>query len=157
MPALDGSLFGKGQPCFGCGPDHPHGLRLSFTEVGDEVHTRYLPRTSQQGPPNIMHGGLVFTLADELAAWGVIVKLGKFGFTARFQGKLQKPVRPGTELHGRSKIVRSTGRTAEVHVLLTQEGEPAFDGTFTFAIVDRGAAEKMIGGPIPAEWDRYLR
>ncbi len=157
MPQLDGSLFGADQPCFGCGPDHPFGFRLRFREEGDEVVTSFLPTAQHQSAPGMMHGGLVFTLADELAAWVVITRLGKFGFTARFNGRLQKPVRPGVELEGRARIVRSTTRTAEVSARLSQMGEPAFEGTFTFVMVDQGGAEKMLGAKLPEAWLRFCR
>src|SRR5690349_18693415 len=95
LSPLDGRLFGAGQSCFGCAPDHPHGFRLAFERVGDEVTTTFMPLATHQGPPGIMHGGLVGTLADEVAAWAVIALLSKFGFTGSFAGKLVKPVRIG--------------------------------------------------------------
>ena len=170
MPALDGSLFGPGQPCFGCSPDHPSGFRLSFTEEteptaapdGDAAPaptllTRFTPRASDQGPPGVMHGGLVMALADELAAWALIARLGKFGFTARASANLVRPTRVGLEVEGRARISRSTNRTAEVQVRLVQAGIETFHGTLTFALLDRAAAEKMLGRALPEEWARYSR
>ena len=159
MTRLDGTLFGTGpaQPCFGCGPDHPIGFRLRFTEEGDELATRFTPGEQYQGPPGLMHGGLQFTLADELAAWVVIAKLGKFGFTARMSGKLRAPVRIGLELEGRARLTRKTSRTAEVEARLSQQGALTFEGSFTFAVLDRGGAEKLLGRALPDEWARFLR
>src|SRR5438128_2151943 len=128
MRELDGSLFGADQNCFGCGPAHPAGFRLRFREDGDEVVTLFTPGPGHQGAPGIMHGGLVFTVADELAAWVVIAKLGKFGFTARFEGKLRKPVRPGVEVEGRASLLRKSRRTAEVAATLRQSGEEVYAG-----------------------------
>ena len=34
--------------------------------------TTFTPDDRYQGPPGIMHGGLVTTLADEVAAWAII-------------------------------------------------------------------------------------
>ena len=157
MSQLDGSLFGKDQPCFGCGPEHPFGFHLAFRQEGDEVITRFTPADKYQGAPGIMHGGLVFTLADELAAWVLIARLGKFGFTTRFAGKLQNPTRLGVELEGRASILRSTTRTAEIETRLTQQGKDVFVGTFTFVLLDKGAAEKLLGRSLPAEWARFAR
>ena len=157
MPTLDGSLFGAGQPCFGCGPDHPFGFRLAFTEDGDEVVTRFTPADRYQGPPGLMHGGLVFTLADELAAWAIITRMGKFGFTARMAGKLLRPVRIGGEVEGRARIARTTSRTAEVHVRLLQEAAEVFTGELTFAVLERAAAEKLLGRPLSDGWAKFLR
>src|SRR5438045_314133 len=95
---LDGHLFGEGQPCFGCGPSHPVGFRLRFEREGTAVTTRFVPDDRYQGPPGIMHGGLVLTLADEIAAWAVIGVLGKFGFTGQVEAKLRAPVRVGEEV-----------------------------------------------------------
>ena len=154
---LDGTLFGAAQPCFGCGPRHPFGFHLSFVEEGEEVVTRFTPDDRYQGPPGVMHGGLVFTLADELAAWVLIARLGKFGFTARFDGKLQAPTRLGVELEGRARIVRSTTRTAEIEARLSQGAQPVFVATFTFALLDRAATEKLLGRALPPEWERFSR
>jgi uncharacterized protein (TIGR00369 family) len=154
---LDGTLFGPQQPCFGCGPAHPFGLRLTFTEEGEELVTRFTPGEHHQGPPGVMHGGLVFTLADELAAWVIIARFGKFGFTARFAGKFQKPVRVGAEVVGRGRLVKSTGRTAEIEVRLSQGDLQVYQSTFTFVVLDREATEKMIGGPLPEAWAKFAR
>jgi acyl-coenzyme A thioesterase PaaI-like protein len=109
--SLDPNTFGEGQPCFGCSQDHPTGLRLRFAREGEWVTTAFLPGDAHQGPPGIMHGGLVTTLADEVAAWAIIGVLGKFGFTAAMSAKLLKPVRVGAEVRGRSRVAKDTGRT----------------------------------------------
>ncbi len=154
---LDGHLFGPGQPCFGCGPDHPHGFRLAFVREGDAVVTRFVPRDDHQGPPGIMHGGLVSTLADEVAAWTVIGLLGKFGFTGAFDARLKRPVRVGVEVEGRGTLANAGSRVVDVDVSLRQEGVEAFSGRFRFALVDRAGAERLLGGPIPASWERFCK
>ena len=153
----DGSIFGAGQPCFACSPDHPHGLHMSFEREGDEVVTRYLPTAAHQGPPGIMHGGLVTTLADELAAWTVILLRDKFGFTAELKARLLRPVRIGAEVEGRGRVGRETHRVVRVTVELRQAGELAYAAEAAFALLDRAAAEKMLGGPLPEAWRRYCR
>jgi len=155
--SLDPNTFGEGQPCFGCSPDHPTGLRLRFERDGEWVRTRFSPGDAHQGPPGIMHGGLVTTLADEVAAWAIIGVLGKFGFTAQMRAKLLKPVRVGAEVLGRSRVAKDTGRTVTVEVFLAQSGEDVYKGEFTFVLVDRTGAERLLGGPLPAAWERFLR
>jgi acyl-coenzyme A thioesterase PaaI-like protein len=154
---LDGSLFGPDQPCFGCGPSHPIGMHLAFDQVGDEVVTRFTPGPQYQGPPGILHGGLLATFADEVAAWAVIAGAGKFGFTVGFDAKYRQAVRIGVEIEGRGRLVAPPRRLAEVEVAVTQRGELAFTGRFRFAILDRAAAERLLGGPIPAAWERFTR
>lgn len=154
---LDGHLFGPGQPCFGCGPDHPHGFRLTFEREGNEVVTHFTPHDRYQGPPGIMHGGLVSTLADEVAAWAVIALSGKFGFTATFDAKLHRPVRVNVPVEARAHIVADRKRLIDVEARILQEGSLAFVSRFTFVILDKGGAERMLGGPVPPAWERFCR
>src|SRR5688572_25160605 len=102
---LDPRMFGPGNACFGCGPDHPIGLHLPFERDGDEVVTRFVPGDRYQGPPGIMHGGLVMTAADELAAWTLIGLRERFGFTASGETRFLKPIRVGAEVTGRGSLV----------------------------------------------------
>ena len=154
---LDGTLFGEGQPCFGCSPDHPFGFRLRFTREGDEVTTSFLPTDRYQGPPGVMHGGLVMTLVDELAAWVPLALKGKFGFTTHFDGRIRAPVRIGQPLVGRARFTKDTPRVVKVAVSLKQGEVLAFEGEVTFVLLDQGGAERLLGGPMPEAWRRFCR
>ena len=154
---LDGSLFGEGQPCFGCAPDHPIGFRLSFEKEGEEVVTRFTPGERYQGPPTIMHGGLVATLADEIGAWALVLLLGRFGFTAEMQCKLRQPIRIGREVEGRGRIARPGSRVVGIEVELRQGGELAYTGQLKFALLDEEAAARLLGGELPEAWKKFAR
>lgn len=153
----DGRLFGEGQPCFGCAPDHPLGFRLRFRREGDAVVTRFTPGPEYQGPQNIMHGGLVTTLADEVGAWAIIGLLGKFGFTAKIDVTLHHPVRIGHEVEGRSRLVRNLRRLADVGVEIVQDDVKCLTGTLRFVVLDAAGAERLMGQPLPEAWRRFSR
>lgn len=154
---LDGSLFGPGQPCFGCSPDHPAGFHLKFEADGEGVLTRLTPEQHHQGPLGLMHGGLVSTLADETAAWAVLAATGKFGFTTHFEARLSKGVRVGVEVQAKAWLTKKSSRVVKAAVEIRQEGEVCFTGDFTFVLLDRSGAEKLMGGAIPEAWARYCR
>jgi acyl-coenzyme A thioesterase PaaI-like protein len=157
MRQLETNPFGEGQPCFGCAPDHPIGFRLRFAVDGDEVVTRFTPGERYQGPPGIMHGGLVSTLADEVGAWTVLGLLDRFGFTASLQMKLTRPVRIGVELEGRGRVARASSRVAHVNVRLVQSDVECVAATLAFAIMDRAGAEALLGQSLPDAWRRFCR
>ena len=46
-------------PCFGCGPGNPRGLRLSFHRVGDRVETMLLADVTMEGWPGRLHSGIL--------------------------------------------------------------------------------------------------
>ena len=155
--ALDPNTFGEDQPCFGCSPTHPIGFRLRVFRRGDEVVTRFTPGDNHQGPPGVMHGGLVTTLADEIAAWAIIALKGRFGFTVSLEARLMKAVRVGVEIEATGRIDSETARFTKVAVELRQQGKTCVKGLFTFAILDEAAAEKVIGGPLPEAWKRFAK
>lgn len=154
---LDGTLFGDNQPCFGCATDHPIGFRLTFERDGDDIVTRFTPSERYQGPPGIMHGGLVMTLADEIGAWAVITQLETFGFTAEMNTKLHKPVRIGVEIEGRGRIIKPGSRVVGVEVELHQAGQKMVTATMRFVLLDKAGAEKMLGRELPEAWARFAR
>lgn len=154
---LDCELFGKEQPCFGCGPNHPIGFHLRFAQRGEQVVTRFTPGEQYQGPPGLMHGGLVTTLADEIAAWAIIASKGRFGFTVDIKARLCKPVRIGVEVEGTGRIVKDNPRVVRTLVELHQEGALCYSGEFTFALLGESAAEQLLGRPLPEQWKRFAR
>ncbi len=119
--------------------------------------TRFTPTERYQGPPNIMHGGLVTTVADEIAAWAVIGLLGKFGFTARLQCALHHPVRIGEVVEARSWIDRDLRRLADVGIQIRQDDQDCMTGSFRFAVLDAEGAERLMGRPLSDAWRRFGR
>ncbi len=157
LERLDGQLFGPDQPCFGCGPNHPIGFHLKFAQDGDQVVTRFTPGPQYQGPPGVMHGGLVMTLADEVGAWALLVAKEKFGFTTSVEGKLRLPVRIGVETEGRAWVLKASSRVARVQVKISQGGHECFGCELGFMMMDQYSAEQLMQGPMPKEWLRYCR
>ncbi len=152
---LDGRLFGDDNPCFGCSVGHAIGFHLCFERDGEDVVGRFVPGPQYQGPPGIMHGGLVMTLADEVAAWALVSGLHKFGFTAQVDGRFKRPVRIGVETELRARIVKASFRVVRVTVAIRQGGESCYEGQLVFALMDQAGAEKLLQAPLPEAWKRF--
>lgn len=80
----------KGYNCFGCSPDNPIGLKLSFRVEGETVISDWVPGDNYQGWMNVVHGGIQATVMDEIASWLVMVKLGTAGVTSKMEVRLLK-------------------------------------------------------------------
>lgn len=104
-----------------------------------------------------MHGGLVTTLADEIAAWTVIALKHRFGFTGELTARLHLPIRTGVEVVGTGRLTKDTSRIAGVSVKLEQGGKLAFSSEFTFVLLDEKGAERLLGGPLPDAWKKFAR
>lgn len=70
-------------PCIGCGPAHPFGLRLAFTRKGDAVSTRLAATDAWQGAPGRLHSAILSLAMMETANWTVYGLLGRVGLPTR--------------------------------------------------------------------------
>lgn len=64
-------------PCFGCGPRHARGLRLSFEREGDAVRCTYVPKEDEVGWPGLFHTGLHYTVVFETMYWCALEATGR--------------------------------------------------------------------------------
>lgn len=78
--------------CFACSDTNPIGLKLTFEESDRFVHATWTPTGYYQGYKNLLHGGIISTLLDEIGAWCVNVKLGTAGVTSELKIRFLKPV-----------------------------------------------------------------
>ena len=80
MPELEND---DANPCVGCGPKNPMGLRLRFEQV--DGTTRAALRVSEHmvGWPNRLHSGLLYLAMTETANWCVYGALGRVGLPVR--------------------------------------------------------------------------
>lgn len=123
----------QGYNCFACGTDNPIGLNLEFYRVGDAVCADFTPGTNHEGWENMVHGGIVSTLLDEVMSWTVIVLRKTFLVTRKMDFKYIRPVLVDTPLTVMGRIqeessppkitVRGEIRNAERQLLVKGRGE----------------------------------
>ncbi len=78
--------------CFGCGPENSAGLKLTFEEDDEKLYAGWQPSIHFQGYTNVLHGGIIATLLDEVGAWCIYVKAGTSGVTSSMTVRYLKPV-----------------------------------------------------------------
>ena len=122
--------------CFVCGLDNPDGLRLRIHGDGDAAVAAYAPRPTDAGWPEVMHGGLVGLLVDELLVYAGAVH-GLWAVTARVGYRLRRPIPLGAplRLEGRLSQRSSRGYRAGVTIHLA-DGTLAADGEGTCVLRD---------------------
>ncbi len=112
-----------GYGCFGCSPDNEQGLKMSFSEDGDEIVSSWEAGARFAGYGGILHGGIQATLHDEIASWVVFVKLSTAGFTERLEIDYLNPVRvEASPLLLRSRIEGMEGNRAKIRTMLFDSG-----------------------------------
>lgn len=109
--------------CFVCGEKNPYGLRLKFDLEGDILKTRFKPDKKYQGYKDIVHGGIIGIILDEMIV-NLPWKLGMKVVTAEYTVRLKKPVSVGEEVEFTSRILENKGR-----LLIVESQAKKLDGT----------------------------
>lgn len=99
--------------CFVCGANNPHGLRLRFHRVGDEVHADFAPLPHHAGFRGIVHGGIISTALDEAMFWAAASTTKRFCVAAELNVRFLKKTSVGQKLHIVARLVADRGRLWE--------------------------------------------
>ncbi|MCD6567145.1 MAG: HAD-IA family hydrolase [Dehalococcoidia bacterium] len=104
--------------CFACGEDNPIGLKLKPVYSGEEVRAEFTPGEFHQGWDNVTHGGILYTLLDEITAYAILCHGIDFGVTARSEVRFRHiaPINEPIQISGR--VTKSTKRLVETSGVL---------------------------------------
>jgi uncharacterized protein (TIGR00369 family) len=91
--------------CFVCGEANPIGLGLKFETDGRIVQTRFVPRPEHIGFKQVVHGGILATLLDEIMVWACAVQTGRFAFCAELNVRFLRPAGPDQPLVASAELV----------------------------------------------------
>ncbi|MBN1497344.1 MAG: PaaI family thioesterase [Spirochaetes bacterium] len=79
-------------PCFGCGPSNPYGLRMAFYTDGVSVFSPLSIPGHLCGWNDLAHGGVISTVLDEAMSWAAISLLGRYILTRSMTVDFLRPV-----------------------------------------------------------------
>jgi len=91
--------------CFVCGESNPIGLNLRFETDGHVVRTHFKPRPEHIGFKEVVHGGIIATLLDEIMVWACLTQTKRFAYCAEFTLRFLNPLRPGQETLATAELV----------------------------------------------------
>ena len=93
--------------CFVCGPKNPIGLKLDFHFDGKTIKTEFVPLKEHQGYMDIVHGGIVSTLLDEVMV-KLAIELDMPAVTAQMDIRLKKALGVGQKITVSAEIIKET-------------------------------------------------
>ena len=136
----------EGYNCFGCSPGNESGLHMAFYEEGEEIVSEWQPKPHFQGYGNVLHGGIISTLMDEIASWYVFTKLKTAGVTYKLEVRYRSPVYTdkGT-ITLRASLNGTQKRLADIDVkLFDHDGQLCSEGIIGYFIFpEKWAKEKL--------------
>jgi uncharacterized protein (TIGR00369 family) len=137
--------FYEERGCFGCGADNPYGLHMKFLSDGAQVVSRLTVPEHLCGWDNIIHGGIVSTIHDEIMSWTAIQLLRKMILTKSVTIDFLKPLFVGRKLEARGRIhTRVSPREAIMESSIFDDtGACCSRGQGTFALITPEFARKQ--------------
>ncbi len=130
--------------CFVCGRDNPRGLKIKVTYFPEELAAETelaLPR-EYQGWAEVIHGGILSTLLDEMMAHAVWHFAGP-GLTLSLEVRFHAPLKPDERINVRGVLSPGNGsrRVAEAVITRTSDRRKIASGKSRFLLL-----EEKLGG-----------
>jgi len=117
IPKLD--LEYSTRLCFACGEDNPIGLKLKPVYDGEKVRAEFTPGEYHQGWDNITHGGILYSLLDEVTAYVILCYGIDFGATAKSEVRFKHIAPTGEPIQISAWVTKLTKRLVETKGVLT--------------------------------------
>lgn len=130
---------GDANDCFVCGPHNPIGLRVAFTMDGDICRGRFTPGEHHAGFDRITHGGIVFSVLDDVMANWLFLQ-GARGFTAKCEIRYRQPLPIGTAIALSCRLKQRKGRLMQLEASAERldDGSTVASAEASFMVDDFG-------------------
>lgn len=114
------SLRSDANQCFVCGPGNPIGLHLTFEIVDEVCVSRFTPAEHHCGYDGVTHGGLIFSVLDDVMANWLFLK-GLKAFTAKCDIRYRDALPTGTAVRLEGRCLKQKGRLTQMQGLMIRE------------------------------------
>jgi uncharacterized protein (TIGR00369 family) len=149
-----------GHKCFGCGPMNHSGLKMEFYINGSSILSWVTVPDHLCGWENLVHGGVISTMLDEIMARAMIHSLKSLGLTKSMTINFIKPIHVGKEVMVEGKILEAKEDWEAITegVIYDEKGDVCTRSTGTFMLFSPKAIKrKGISSDDVIEWfEKYI-
>lgn len=133
------------QYCFVCGRNNPRGLKIKVKYFPEEMAAETelaLPR-EYQGWADVIHGGILSTLLDEMMAHAVWQFAGP-GLTLSMEVRFYHPLKPDEAVRVRGVLTSANGRrrAAEAEMTRSHDNRKIASAKSRFLLLEDGAGSE---------------
>ncbi len=130
--------------CFVCGKNNPRGFKIEvgYSEAELAAETELSIPQEYQGWTEVIHGGILSTLLDELMAHAVWRFAGP-GVTLSMEVRFHAPLKPGepSRVRGVMHTPNGSRRLAEGEIIRLADGRRIASGKSRFLLLPENGAE----------------
>lgn len=131
--------------CFGCSPLNTSGLRMTFYTNETAVYSKLVVPDHLCGWNNLVHGGVLTTIMDEIMSWAIIYLLKQIPMTKSISVDFLKPVYVGNPLKAEGTVLDKKGKHEALVEgrLFNEEDVCCAKATGTFAVFSPAVAKRL--------------
>lgn len=134
IPKLDVEY--TAQLCFACSQQNPIGLKLKPVQDGEKVTAEFTAGKFHQGWGNAIHGGILYTLLDEVTAYAMLCHGIELGVTAKSEIRFKQVAPINEPIRASAWVTKLTKRLVEAKGVITLKDDTVIaDGSFLFYVV----------------------
>ena len=135
--------------CFVCGKDNPIGLNITFFRDQDKVRAEFIPESKHQGFKEIVHGGILFSILDEIMGRTAVIAKGVMTMTVEINIKYRKKALVGENIIFIAQMTKDLGRMIEAQAEARSE-----DGTL---LIEAKGKFIVISKEMQREVEEYMQ
>jgi beta-phosphoglucomutase family hydrolase len=122
--------------CFACSQENPIGLKLKPVQDGEKVTAEFTAGKFHQGWDNVIHGGILYTLLDEVTAYAMLCHGIELGVTAKSEIRFKQVAPINEPIKASAWVTKLTRRLVEAKgVLSLKDNTVIVDGDFLFYVL----------------------
>lgn len=131
--------------CFGCSPSNPSGLQMTFFTNETAVCSKITVPEHLCGWNNLVHGGVLSTILDEIMSWAAIYLLKMVPMTKSMTVEFLKPVYVGNLLKAEGTVFDKKGKHEALMEgrIYSEDGVCCASATATFAVFSPAVAKRL--------------
>jgi beta-phosphoglucomutase family hydrolase len=134
IPKLD--IEYTAQFCFACSQENPIGLKLKPVQNGEKVIAEFTAGKFHQGWGNAIHGGILYTLLDEVTAYAMLCHGIELGVTAKSEIRFKHLAPINQPIRASAWVTKFTKRLVEAKGELSlKDNTVIVDGNFLFYVL----------------------
>lgn len=147
--------------CFGCSPRNASGLKMKFYAGDSSVYSYVTVPEHLCGWENVVHGGVLATILDEIMSRSVLYTARSLGMTRSMTIDFRKPAFVGQELRAEGRVLEvREGREARAEgVIYNGDGRICAGAVGVFALLSPDFIRKMgvAGERVLDFFNRHIR
>ena len=131
--------------CFGCSPLNTSGLRMRFYTNETAVYSNVTVPDHLCGWNNLVHGGVLTTILDEIMSWSAIYLLKRVPMTKSMTVDFLKPVYVGNSLKAEGTVTDKKGKHEALMEgrIYNKDDVCCARATATFAVFSPAVAKRL--------------